>query len=1306
MSETPALELRIRDNSAETVAALDRLASALGRVQSAVGNGMNLPNVASGISRLNSALSAQIPEENIARLERLAAVMERLQANANVNIGVNINNNGGAGGLDQVMANVRANVVNAMQPAESEVRTVAEGVEQATNGIGNDFRNAVETARESAAALVNDLVNGTSRIDLLRMRMNAMQEELRQGIESGRFNDQRIANYAMRIQDINRQIMDANEEAEHAAGGGFRNFFASLREGLRHVINFRSGLFGLFHSFVRIAKYRLMRTAIREIVDGFKTGIKNVREYSKAIGSDFYKAMDSANDATLKMKNSLGASLAPLLQMLIPILQRVISWVIEAANAINQFFAILRGQSSWTRAVDVDASSLEEVKESASGASKAINNLLADFDELNIIQSQSGGGGGSGAIKAPVDYESMFEEVYSFDEKIQGIAKKVRDIVNFVKDNFGTILTTALLIKGAILAWRLSAAFAETLPFLANIASGIALGATITLSVLLTNLTGKKFADTGNPAWLIGDALSGAVGAFLANKIATKLAGSAAGTITSGFTLIISGAVNLYNAKAAMDNYREGQSWALASLGSVEAGIGAGLATYGFGGTLAGSLAAGGWTAGIAFVITATVLLSAKNAATNRTMAYMAFKKKGENGISTEDYLKELQRRFTDLTSGATIVADVMLGFDDSKGNFTRTIRSLQSLNAFITSGKSLTEEQATQFKNAWEIVFTELDRMGTMSYETIFQGLKETIENGSKELRESANELKKTAIEIAGITGGARGKAKEEMSQILTEISSGDLSNVERYMELYKIWGGESAQDTIKNFMTGLSGISIKLDSENPVEEARRFLQQVQELSGPALEEFKKQYDSEIKALDEQREEINKAFESGYITQEQRDNALAGIDSLAALFKSRWDEQVKQIQDAVGGAYNQIAEQAVAGIYDSNLTDAARASYVKEVIEPLIKVFEDAGLEVPERLKKAYEDFGEFGVLGASGLANTENVKRYVKKFGQETALNELLASYFAESGYDNLAEVQDFGKMFTYMFSRQFGTEQDLMSLTDAQRKEFINGIISTFPEDIAAKALSYLMENYSQYGFTLGEILSNIDWGAVNALNGQEYTYGEDEYEYSVEDLVDAINEIIQEYNNGNHETEMPEIPYDLVLEIGQDGQDTNITGVSLPPIDDTQLSAALSQTVQDVSDKVASIRTSIQSLDGLSFSFTGGFLGGSFSVVMPEFAAEGGMFTAGQMFIAREAGPEMIGRMGNRSTVANNDQIVAGISSGVASGQEEQNALLRRQNDLLTQLLNKKIVAEAVPSSEWGAHNRKSNELYQRRTGVSV
>lgn len=50
---------------------------------------------------------------------------------------------------------------------------------------------------------------------------------------------------------------------------------------------------------------------------------------------------------------------------------------------------------------------------------------------------------------------------------------------------------------------------------------------------------------------------------------------------------------------------------------------------------------------------------------------------------------------------------------------------------------------------------------------------------------------------------------------------------------------------------------------------------------------------------------------------------------------------------------------------------------------------------------------------------------------------------------------------------------------------------------------------------------------------------------------------------------------------------------------------------------------------------------------------ESYANGGFPTAGQLFIAREAGAEMVGTIGGSTAVANNDDIVSAVSQGVAS-----------------------------------------------------
>jgi hypothetical protein len=66
------------------------------------------------------------------------------------------------------------------------------------------------------------------------------------------------------------------------------------------------------------------------------------------------------------------------------------------------------------------------------------------------------------------------------------------------------------------------------------------------------------------------------------------------------------------------------------------------------------------------------------------------------------------------------------------------------------------------------------------------------------------------------------------------------------------------------------------------------------------------------------------------------------------------------------------------------------------------------------------------------------------------------------------------------------------------------------------------------------------------------------------------------------------------------------------------------------------------------------------GGSFQLFkipnIPAYAS-GGYPTTGEMFLARESGPELVGRIGNRTTVANNDQITTAMKNAIIEGMLE-------------------------------------------------
>lgn len=71
------------------------------------------------------------------------------------------------------------------------------------------------------------------------------------------------------------------------------------------------------------------------------------------------------------------------------------------------------------------------------------------------------------------------------------------------------------------------------------------------------------------------------------------------------------------------------------------------------------------------------------------------------------------------------------------------------------------------------------------------------------------------------------------------------------------------------------------------------------------------------------------------------------------------------------------------------------------------------------------------------------------------------------------------------------------------------------------------------------------------------------------------------------------------------------------------------------------------------------------GGSFQLFkipnIPAFAA-GGYPNTGEMFLARESGPKLVGRISNRTAVANNDQITSAIKNAVIEGMLEVSTTL--------------------------------------------
>ena len=91
------------------------------------------------------------------------------------------------------------------------------------------------------------------------------------------------------------------------------------------------------------------------------------------------------------------------------------------------------------------------------------------------------------------------------------------------------------------------------------------------------------------------------------------------------------------------------------------------------------------------------------------------------------------------------------------------------------------------------------------------------------------------------------------------------------------------------------------------------------------------------------------------------------------------------------------------------------------------------------------------------------------------------------------------------------------------------------------------------------------------------------------------------------------------------------------------------------------------------------------------------AMGGMPSMGEMFIAREAGPELVGRIGNHSTVMNNDQIVSAVSQGVYEAVRAASGSDNGGQNINIYLDGKQIYASVKKTESQRGANLMGNQL---------
>jgi hypothetical protein len=259
-------------------------------------------------------------------------------------------------------------------------------------------------------------------------------------------------------------------------------------------------------------------------------------------------------------------------------------------------------------------------------------------------------------------------------------------------------------------------------------------------------------------------------------------------------------------------------------------------------------------------------------------------------------------------------------------------------------------------------------------------------------------------------------------------------------------------------------------------------------------------------------------------------------------------------------------------------------------------------------------------------------------------------------------------------------------------AEVKEYATGKFTEIKTDLTA-SFTVIKNKVTEITNKIAEIFSALLWAFKEYVWNPIKKYVSDWYNENVKPIVDSVKtaakmmwDLLKIYIFDKIKNKVDALVEDI-KRLGKGAADV-MSGI---------FKATINGILSSIESKINNFIRMLNDAIGLINKIPGVNITRVAEISIP-LLANGGVVDAGQMFIAREAGPELVGTIGRKTAVANNDQIISGIEAGVYRAMTAANST--RQGGSQTIRIVNEIDGDIVGEKVIKYHNGKVIQ-----TGVS-
>lgn len=273
------------------------------------------------------------------------------------------------------------------------------GIGDALKGISNEdieklehISNALQTFSDVKSNLglpklninvkeVSKVSNEVDKVAKKATQITRMSQEEKENLEEFKNQINSIKTDTTQVSDL-ANILSAQAFKANPLMAGINKTVDSIKGKIKIIKKLTDAL-------GRVAFYRAIRTALKEITDAFSEGLKNAYAFSKQDESfkRLADALDRIASVASQMRNQLGAMLGEIITTFAPTIERLVNKITTVGSYLTELFAALSGQDTYLQAVLVS-----KAWDDATDSAKKYKQQLLGIDEINNLSAQSSGG--------------------------------------------------------------------------------------------------------------------------------------------------------------------------------------------------------------------------------------------------------------------------------------------------------------------------------------------------------------------------------------------------------------------------------------------------------------------------------------------------------------------------------------------------------------------------------------------------------------------------------------------------------------------------------------------------------------------------------------------------------------------------------------------------------------------------------------------------------------------------------------------------------------------------------------------------